>query len=1034
MKQAISLFLLFHIFQGFAQIDPASLPGLELWISADIGLTTNLAGEVSQWNDQSGNNRNLTQSTANRRPLHLQNHYFGKSSVKFDGINDYMDFPAITNIRTVFWVLAESATPSAGFKCLLGHSTSYDFIRGDNGTLWNTTFGDPNILNGTTRVGFNDFNGTVTPLPSGHQVVSLQTLANVEADRFNRDRTFNATVWDGELLQLLIFSSELSPEEVQGVEQYLLDYYTPEFSLGNDIQIDDNFCDTTLTASAGFQSYLWSTGSQENQITVQEDGWYWVEAQGPFGTTLRDSIYVEYPGNVNLQNSQICAGESYAFDTNLNPDLFTFLWHDESTLPLFSTEDEGEISVLISDNQGCSYFAGPALLSVDYFSEEAGLGPDTALCIGESFGLAGGEAPGLNYLWSNDSELPFYIYNGESEVSVQVTNLNNCIATDTIQITSNGQAPTADFSYNGQCFGDNTEFLNQSLFETEIISYEWIIDNLAIHYDENTSFEFPQPGIYEVALFVTDLNGCSGNSSEWIEIFHKPQASFQYTYACEGETVTFFDNSIIDSGIINSWEWTFENGTQNGVFTEYVFNDPGFFPVNLTVTSENQCSDDITVNVSINPAPDVTITFSDPCYGSLTAFDTEIEENNAGPAVTYFWAFGDATSSNQPQPQHLYPNPGFYNVYVEITAENGCSNSNTSALEVFALPQLNMETGPACTGEITYISDNSYIESDPITDWFWEVESQGNFYLSTYEATFAEAGSYEVSLSVETAAGCTAQEDFEINVFDNPQIDFGYSPPIGAAPLEFSFNAASNVPCDFIWDFGQGFSSTGANVTHFFESNELYTVTLVATSENGCTSAISRDVNVTEPLLDIVINNLFLNADNSVTANVTNAGNFQIQGIWMFQRADQGPWIKEFWPIELQIGQTQNFTFNAQIPLKHTSVLCALANNSDNTYEDINLLNNEYCITLSSPVEFGLFPVYPNPASSIINVGFIMPIPADVSLEIYNDLGQLIEKANHFANEGYNRLYVDVLKLSGGIYTLSLSYNDQQLISRFMRE
>jgi hypothetical protein len=63
-----------------------------------------------------------------------------------------------------------------------------------------------------------------------------------------------------------------------------------------------------------------------------------------------------------------------------------------------------------------------------------------------------------------------------------------------------------------------------------------------------------------------------------------------------------------------------------------------------------------------------------------------------------------------------------------------------------------------------------------------------------------------------------------------------------------------------------------------------------------------------------------------------------------------------------------------------------------------------------------------------------MPIPADVSLEIYNDLGQLIEKANHFANEGYNRLYVDVLKLSGGIYTLSLSYNDQQLISRFMRE
>ena len=36
-----------------------NLPGLQLWLKADAGITTNLDG-VSLWEDQSGNNRHAT--------------------------------------------------------------------------------------------------------------------------------------------------------------------------------------------------------------------------------------------------------------------------------------------------------------------------------------------------------------------------------------------------------------------------------------------------------------------------------------------------------------------------------------------------------------------------------------------------------------------------------------------------------------------------------------------------------------------------------------------------------------------------------------------------------------------------------------------------------------------------------------------------------------------------------------------------------------------------------------------------------------
>jgi hypothetical protein len=62
-----------------------------LWLdAADASTVTTVSGAVSQWNDKSGNGRNISQSTANQRPTFTSSGLNGKPTLDFDGSNDVL--------------------------------------------------------------------------------------------------------------------------------------------------------------------------------------------------------------------------------------------------------------------------------------------------------------------------------------------------------------------------------------------------------------------------------------------------------------------------------------------------------------------------------------------------------------------------------------------------------------------------------------------------------------------------------------------------------------------------------------------------------------------------------------------------------------------------------------------------------------------------------------------------------------------------------------------------------------------------------
>ena len=97
---------------------PADLANKALWLDASDATTVTLNGStVSQWNDKSGNSRNVSQGTAANQPAYSAGVLNGNPAITFDGSNDYLSgnlpdsvFPSNITLIHVFVPLSTAST------------------------------------------------------------------------------------------------------------------------------------------------------------------------------------------------------------------------------------------------------------------------------------------------------------------------------------------------------------------------------------------------------------------------------------------------------------------------------------------------------------------------------------------------------------------------------------------------------------------------------------------------------------------------------------------------------------------------------------------------------------------------------------------------------------------------------------------------------------------------------------------------------------------------------------------------------------
>jgi PKD repeat protein len=428
---------------------------------------------------------------------------------------------------------------------------------------------------------------------------------------------------------------------------------------------------------------------------------------------------------------------------------------------------------------------------------------------------------------SNDPN-PTVTYNtaGTYAVTLEVSNAEgtNTITVDDYIIVND--VPEANFDVSVTDF--TATFTNTSI---NADTYSWNFGDGNTSNLPNPVHVYAEDGAYTVTLTAT--NGCGSETINLLVIISAsgPIAFFQADQE-EGcaPLVVQFENLSSDNA--ESFSWTFEGGdpmTSNDENPTVTYGSAGTYDVTLIAFNTNG-NDTLVLEdyIVVEEVPEASFSFS--ANGATVDFTNTSTSN----ADSFSWNFGDGNTSTDPQPTHTYSQIGTFTVSLIATNECG-SNTFTQVIEVMMdLPVASFSADPVegCIPLTVQFTDSS--TGNP-TSWNWTFDG-GDPATSTDQnpvVVYDEPGVYNVSLQVFNLAGSnTIVQNQMIEVGAAPEAAFSYV--VDQTTVEFT-NETVGVGT-YLWDFGDGNTSTMVSPTHTYTDGGTYTVTLTVTNNCGTTT------------------------------------------------------------------------------------------------------------------------------------------------------------------------------------------------------
>jgi PKD repeat protein len=456
---------------------------------------------------------------------------------------------------------------------------------------------------------------------------------------------------------------------------------------------------------------------------------------------------------------------------------------------------------------------------------------------------------------------PMYKYSapGDYVVTLVVTADNGCTAFPFVKNIEVHQNPVASFIYEIEdC--SMVHFTNLSVPLADSLStFNWNFGDPSSGFFNYSSIKNPshyyyENGFYEVILTVTNSNGCSDTVTINIEI-EKPFADFNYfsSDTCSNNTIYFNDLSYSLNNSIESWKWDLGDGSPPSILQNPSHNylAPGTYYVSLTVWDASDCMQNIVKQIIVKSSPIANFTSNAPnCYGDTIQF-TDLSQSTYGSnqITSWLWDFGDSNTSIEQHPSHYFSTSGTRYVRLIVQDINGCFDSIVKPVNIVSKPVAAFEFDHQTCNTVNF-TDFSFDNTNPITSWLWNFGdptsgwgNQSN--LQNPQHTFYQAGTYTVTLVVSNDQGCFDTKYKTVSI-DIPFVEFTVTNSCDGVPAIFDNLSYYNngVIQSWLWEFGDGNTSTLPNPTHLYNSPGIYYVKLTANTNDGCTNFKIKPVEI----------------------------------------------------------------------------------------------------------------------------------------------------------------------------------------------
>jgi gliding motility-associated-like protein len=436
--------------------------------------------------------------------------------------------------------------------------------------------------------------------------------------------------------------------------------------------------------------------------------------------------------------------------------------------------------------------------------------------------------------------------------------------TQTIPIKVYGK-PTPNFTVNvsSGCVPLSVSFTDQSVNTGGTLApqWQWSFGDGGVSSAQNPNYVYTIPGTFQVTLIYKDGHGCDSSITKTalIKVSIKPNVVITNTpaviNACTAPfTATFSGSSSTSNSTTGSTALTYNwnlNGTPSSSANPpaVTFTTTGSYPITLTCTDNNNCSDTKTVTVNVLTPVVRARMKTIACYN--TAFN--VRDTSASSFTQ--WNFGDGTPVQTAFPptnlSHIYSSAGVYTV-TGTTFLGSCTATKTFTVTVekpvasftstppfdcnspLAVTYSNTSTG-ASTYSWSFSGGSSTGSSTSTNPTFTYTQGSLNPY------TIYQPAALTASLLVISTGGCRDSITKSLDTLHRPTAFFHTDIIQGCNPLTVTFrdtSQSSHPITNYTWNFGDGSplnsGSTNTLVTHTYTNSGTYYATLTIQNTLGC--------------------------------------------------------------------------------------------------------------------------------------------------------------------------------------------------------
>ena len=283
------------------------------------------------------------------------------------------------------------------------------------------------------------------------------------------------------------------------------------------------------------------------------------------------------------------------------------------------------------------------------------------------------------------------------------------------------------------------------------------------------------------------------------------------------------------------------------------FDSPGVYQITVRAESALTGTDHFTREVTIEdkPAPQTDFSTAGVCAG----YDVEFLATSDMALTAVEWDFGDGNGASGLTTVHQYATADIFGISLTVTALNNCRNVASRTLQVFDAPDAGFILPPSllCTNNQHVFPTTTPDVYNGNLSYQWYVGGNPVSTQRDLQYTFTTTGAKDIRLTT-SIPGC-ADEIVKTTsaVAEGPVVDFSYTGTCEGETFIFQHQVSDPVE-SFLWNFGDGQVSSGANPSVVFTAHGDHPVSLTATNAIGCENVRTRTVAVrSKPVVDFSV-------------------------------------------------------------------------------------------------------------------------------------------------------------------------------------